>query len=228
MNYIENAFKCWFPSEHKNLISNVNSVHIHESGKNAKVTDVDWVNGNFLLFRQNIITQLGSFFKKNQCLEIFDLDCDSLMMFEHNGEKYLFFTEIKSSFNFSEIAHAKSQIFSSYIKLNMLLNLIENYRNENIIVKGFIVSKAPTAEDKTHIKDYNNLPYDKQIKKPQIGFCQKLIRNSKSGFLLTPGNSYHLSPLNLNNRGIFPKITLHHIAVPESDSSIVLNALDYV
>lgn len=122
-----------------------NNVVINEPDQNARVRRVTITNQNvFLSINTELIKDIRSLFNNNH--KILKLEADGVVVFEFNNEKYIYIIELKSTYNSQDIYKAKNQIISTYIKLNILLNVIQPFKKENYIFKGFIVALAPNTE----------------------------------------------------------------------------------
>ena len=202
------------------------SLTIKETDLQAKVKEVIWTNSDFQNIEQKVVQNMTSFFQKAGADDIFHHDCDGIMIFEEGGQKYMFFSELKSTFDSSDIYLAKDQIISSYLKINMLLNLLQNYKTEDYIVKGFIFSYPPTP---SYIYELNRSRYlpEKSKYKTESEFILDICHLGTST-KLTPLSCHKLKGLPLGDRGIFKEIEIHHIQVPKGESSITLDVQNYI
>ena len=202
------------------------SLVIRETDSQAKVKEVIWTNSDFQNIEQKIVKDMTSFFQMANADDVFHHDCDGIMIFEEGGQKYMFFSELKSTFDSSDIFYAKDQIISSYLKINMLLNLLQNYKTEDYIVKGFIFSYPPNP---SYIYELNRARYlsKKSKYKTESEFILDICHFGTST-KLTPLSCHKLKGLPLGDRGVFQEIEIYHIQVPENDSSITLNVQDYI
>ena len=57
---------------------------------------------------------MTSFFQIAGLENIFYYDCDGFMTFGKDGQKYIFFSELKSNFGYVDIYVTKGQIISSF------------------------------------------------------------------------------------------------------------------
>lgn len=232
MKAIENTIRAIFPSTAAGMVSCGLASHILERDKGATFTSVDWTNGYFMTFDPTIAKDMTSFFSKYKAPEVFRKDCDGVMIFEENDKRYLFLTELKSSFDTTRVCEAKTQLLSSYLKINMLLNLTQGWKNEGTIVKGFIVSPAPNKDKRAEWKrdaraaanSSKRFDYSDKI------FCGKLLNciDQKKPMLLHGYDSHHLAPCRLGERGIFPEMELHYVEVPAGQTSLTLDARQYL
>ena len=78
------------------------AVSITENSSSAKVKELIWSNSNFHKIDSTIVKDMKSFFETAKSSDIFFLDCDGIVIFEKEGRKYMFFSELKSSFDTSE------------------------------------------------------------------------------------------------------------------------------
>lgn len=231
LNSIHNSFKAIFPTEHQNMLSwEYGKVTIQERDKIATFKEFTWEGDRFLSFNQEIAKDFKSFFDKRNSVEIFHKDCDGVMMFEKGENQYMYLSELKSSFSTEQTAKAKKQILSSYLKFNLLLTLTQHWENENIITKGFIISPAPKKAFLSSLKRdaQKILNSAKRHEYNEKVWSWRLISSGNNGVTITPGESHHLSPCKLGERGIFPKITFYFIEVPDGAASHRRSALDFV
>lgn len=232
MNAIENTFRAIFTAKSPAMVSKDAVSHIVERDKGASFTNVDWTNGYFMTFDPSIAKDMTSFFAKYGAPEVFQKDCDGVMIFEEKEQRYLYLTELKSSFDARRICEAKTQLLSTYLKINMLLNLTQGWKNEKTIVKGFIVSPGPDKNKRAEWKrDARAAKYSSnRFRYSDTIFCGKLLgcTDSKIPLLLKPQESHHLAPCRLGERGIFPEIELHYVEVPAGQTSMTLDARDYL
>lgn len=205
------------------------SISVKEKSASAKVREVVWCNADFQYIDPTIVKDMTSFFQKSGAPDIFHADCDGIMIFEGNdGRKYMFFSELKSSFDSSDIFYAKDQIISSYLKINLIMHLLRCYNPDDFIVKGFIMCLPP---DRNYLRDL----YKQQFTKPgskystEADFTLDLCYNKeKQRVLLTPSDCHKLKGLPLGNTGIFRNIEFHYIEVPKGCSTITLDIAQYL
>ena len=205
-----------------------NQISITESSSDSKVKSVIWDDSCFQYIDSTIVKELTSFFQKSGSSPIFHLDCDGIILFEEDGQKYMFLTELKSTFDSKDISHAKDQIISSYIKFNMILNLVDFYNKEDYIVKGFI---ACLPYNKQYIRDLYReqmLPSKNKICEESslvLNFCygnpKKRINYDISSYSL-------ISQLPIFNNGCLKNMEMYLIEVPEGASSVKLNVHNYI
>ena len=149
-------------------------------------------------------------------------------LFEKDGKKYLFLTELKSTFDSSDIFHASTQLVSSYLKINMILHLLPCYRCEDFIVKGFIVSHEPNP---SYIRDLQKamfLPKRSKYKTDAEFVTDLLIRGRKFSTTVQPTDYHELKGLPLGERGIFSSMEIHYIPISDKQPSISIDALEYI
>lgn len=81
----------------------------------------------------------------NHC-DVMRLNCDKVVLFELNGQKYILFCELKSTFSTEEIGHAKDQIVGSLVKVHSLFHTLQGVNLGEYKSIGLIVSFQPTDE----------------------------------------------------------------------------------
>lgn len=203
------------------------AVSITENSSSAKVKELIWSNSDFHKIDSTIVKDMKSFFETAKSSDIFFLDCDGIVIFEKKGRKYMFFSELKSSFDTSDIDHAKDQIISSYLKINMLMHLLRCYNYDEFVIKGFIACLPPKQE---FLRDL----YRQQFLKPgskyktDAEFVIDLCYCKEKKTKLVPTDCFKLKGLPLGNTGIFKEIEFNFVEVPEGTSSITLDVDNYI
>ena len=105
-------------------------------------------------FPHHLVANTISFAKKaqenlikpgNHC-DVMRLNCDKVVLFELEGQKYMLFCELKSTFSSYEIGHAKDQIVGSLVKIRSLFHTLQGVKLDEYKPIGLIVSFQPTDE----------------------------------------------------------------------------------
>lgn len=78
--------------------------------------------------------------------DVMRLNCDKVVLFELEGQKYMLFCELKSTFSSDEIVHAKDQIVGSLVKIRSLFHTLQGVKLDEYKPIGLIVSFQPTDE----------------------------------------------------------------------------------
>ncbi len=203
------------------------AVEILEHDSKALVKKVVWTDADFHHLDHQMAKDMTSFFTLAGSPEVFNHDCDGVVIFELDGRKYMFLTELKSGFSTEVLMKAKTQIISSFLKTNMLLHLSSCYRLEDYIVKGFIVGRSPKADFKINLYKGSMLPDKGKVREFDLTrkfFC----KNPSRSIVLKPTDFICLSGLPLGDRGIFPEIDLHYIEIDSQSSEISLSVRNFL
>lgn len=203
------------------------SYTVHELSEGAKIKDVTWVNADFQIFSTKIAKDLTGFFQNAKSGDIFLLDCDGAFLLQGDNKKYLFLCELKSGFDSSDIYHACNQITSTYIKLSLVLNLLPNYRKDDVTVKGFIVSRPATEN---YLRDLHKLCMMGQKSRftKDVEFCYDLCYNAEQSYVLKLTKCHQLKDVPLSKETITDQIEFYHIPVAEPASNITVDVMQYV
>lgn len=78
--------------------------------------------------------------------DVMRLNCDKVVLFELEGQKYILFCELKSTFSADVIVHAKDQIVGSLVKIRSLFHTLQGVILDEYKPIGLIVSFQPTDE----------------------------------------------------------------------------------
>ena len=197
---------------------------VHEQSVDSKVKDITWTNANFQIFDPDIAKDLTAFFKKAKAGDIFRFNCDGVFLIQGDSKKYLFLCELKSAFDSSDIYHASNQITSTYIKLSMVLNLLPNYRKDEIIVKGFIISRPA---DKGYFRDLHKQSMMGDKFTTEADFCYELCYNVAQTYVMKLRKCHQLKDVPLGTEIIADEIEFHHINVEAPNTSITVDAMQY-
>lgn len=208
------------------------SVDIIEQDNNASVKRVTWVNSTFCHLNHTMAKTMKIFFEEAHSPDIFRKDCDGIILFEHEGKKYMFLTELKSKFDSAQLLKAKKQLISTFIKANMLFNLSSCYKIEDYIIKGFIISHPPTSDFRVNLSKasyLSSIPADYALaKRLFLNGNNKKFDDEIHKTIMRPVDCECLHELPFGNRGIFQQIELHHISVPNEKDSITLDVQDFI
>ena len=213
--------------EYQNICYVKGSYTVHEPSVDSKVKNITWNNANFQVFNPDIAKDLTGFFQSANSGDIFWYNCDGVFLFQGDCKKYLFLCALKSAFDSSDIYHASNQINSTYIKLSMILNLLPNFRKDEIIVKGFIISRPP---DKSYLRDLHkqSMMGNKSKFTTEAEFCYDLCYNSKQPHVVNFKHCHQFKDIPLGSETIADRIEFHHISVEAPNTSIAVDVMQYV
>lgn len=134
-------------------------------------------------------------------------DCDGIVLFEKNGQKFILFCELKSSFVLEEIVKAKNQLIGSFVKFKSILSSIQGYKSEEYKPVGIIVSFEPTQEQLTN--------------------CSK-IQDRRSSFVITLNHrKFYSMPADKCDQFFCPlavgNFDIYYVAVPNRQTSFSID-----
>jgi len=201
---------------------------IHEPSLESKVKEITWYNADFQVLSTDIAKDLTRFFQSAKSGDIFCFNCDGVFLFQGDRKKYMFLCELKSTFDSSDVYHACNQITSTYIKLSMILNLLPNFNMDDVIVKGFIISRPPLN---SYLRDlYKQSMFGNNKKKftTEAEFCLNLCyNNSEQSFMMKFKQCHQFKDIPLGSETIVDGIEFHHISVEEPNTSITVDVMQY-
>lgn len=181
-------------------------VVIDEPSVNSKVKKLSILNqSKFLKIDTKLIKDFSTFFTDESLTK----DCDGVVVFETPDTKYIFIVELKSGYNSQEIFKAKDQIISTYIKLNILLNIIHPFNKENYVFKGFIIALTPGSEKITGMS--------KLTQREDIKFAYDLSVNRSVNVRFSTQKA---SQLPLNTNCCFDSLDINFIGADSAEAEL--------
>lgn len=134
-------------------------------------------------------------------------DCDGILLFEKNGQKYILFCELKSSYILEDIVKAKNQLVGSFVKFKGLLSCIQGYEQKDYKPIGLIVSFEPTQEQLTNISK---------------------IQDNRSSFAISLNrNRYYIMPADKCDKFFCPLAVgcfeIYYVAVPDHKTTFSID-----
>jgi hypothetical protein len=198
------------------------NISIIEKDEQTKLKEIQFSHDEFWSIDTNMIKDFSSFFHKAKSPDIFHKDCDGIIVLDYNGQKYILIVELKSSFDTHKIFDARKQIISSYIKLNILLNIIPEYEKDNYIFKGVIASINPDDERLNGmLKILADNPKNKQVL-----FALNLYRDKEK--VITKDSCEEIPIYDLSSKCTFDQLTFNYIGVDIGTSTHSLTISDFL
>ncbi|MBR5209840.1 MAG: hypothetical protein IKV67_08290 [Paludibacteraceae bacterium] len=212
------------------FISNCKIVEPDNKKTQDTLYEIELTGINGYSFPHNLASELSSFAKLSTTVKddkgnkigegkLFDgktehhlmKDCDGIIFFEKDGQKYMLFCELKSGYSYNEILKAKNQICASYIKMKALMGTLLDFNLQDFVPIGIIFSYNPKSEE----KNLNAKAYAKGK-----SFSEKL-RIFKRVDLNKTVNDKAFSPFKMDD------ITIYHGVVPDKQKcySIDINTI---
>ena len=138
-------------------------------------------------------------------------DCDGIVFYEKEEQKYMLFCELKSGYSYDEILKAKNQICASYIKMKALMGTLQDFNLQDFVLVGIIFSYNPKSEE----KNFNAKAFGRGESFPEK------LRMFGNVHLDKAVNDKVFSPFKMDN------ITVYHCPVPDNNAtySIDINTI---
>ena len=136
-------------------------------------------------------------------------DCDRIILFEKNGQKYMLFCELKSGYLLKQIFHARCQLLGSYIKMKGLMSTVRGFAENDFIPIGLIVSFESTSEQRNNYSKKQGF---------DASFVRKLDKAKKVDII---GNKSPV-PFNYND------FSIYHLGVPDNKVSYSFDINDII
>ena len=206
-----------------------NQVVIEEEEANATVKKLIFKNSNFHFVDTNMIKDCTSLFQlvapsNPSTHDIFKKDCDGILLFQNEADKFFFLIELKSSFSTQELFKAMHQIISSYIKSNMLMHLLATYEVADYTFKAFIASHPPKRDYMVTLR--KQLIKGKGKYRTEAEFACDLV--FKKCAHINPTDCEKLKHLNFGSKCLFQQLSFNYIEVPNENSSVDIDIAQYV
>lgn len=134
--------------------------------------------------------------------------CDGILVIESDKEKYLIFIELKSEYTPDNIGKAEKQISASYVRMSMLLNVIQDVDLKKYKKCGIIVSHPLTPQKMTLLQKKKNVfperitRYDRQC----LAFIRQKSFPLKKKYVRFEG-------LPIKDEMLFDELPLFHIRI---------------
>lgn len=151
MNKLADNFNQIYPVFGATVFKGICSIKEPQNAGTKNFQEIRLTGFDGFLFPHELASKASSFPCTAQHKGVLTLDCDGIIFFENNGQKYILFCELKSSYVLEEIAHAKDQLIGSFVKMKSILSTIQGYKPDDYKPVGLIVSYEPTQEQLTNI-----------------------------------------------------------------------------
>lgn len=152
---------------------------------------------------------LCSFISKANHKGILSSNCDGILFMEHEGQKYIVLTELKSGYILEDIVHAKDQLVATYVNLVGTMSTLQDFRLDEYKVCGIIAAFEPTLEQISNLKGDDYKAY----------FANKLQQDCAYSMPATKCQGFY-APLNVND------FHLYYIPVPQNQIRHTASLLD--
>ena len=205
-------------------------VVIEETETKATVRKLIFKNSNFHFVDTKMIEDCTSLFhmvapSNPSSHEILKKDCDGIILFQNEADKFFFLVELKSGFSTTELFSAMHQIISSYIKSNMLMHLLATYEFSDYTFKAFIACHPPKDDYKVTLSKQLLMSTTSKYR-TEAEFASNLYLKKET--TIRPVDCEKLRGLNLNQKCIFPQLIFHYIEVPIGTKSVDIDVMQYV
>lgn len=151
MSLLADNFNKAYPGVKSETFEGVCSITEPQNNGTEKFQEIILTGWDGIIFPRDLACLASSFPKKANHNGVLLKDCDGIVIFEKNGEKYILFCELKSSFFLDDIAQAKNQLIGSSVKMKGILSTLQGFNTDDYNYIGLIVSFEPTQEQLTNI-----------------------------------------------------------------------------
>lgn len=154
-------------------------------------------NINGYVFPRDLAQATVSFFDRAGSQDPMKFNCDGIFCAEVNNKKCLFLCELKSTFDSSQIFHAREQIIGSLLRLKAKTSILQTHLDWEY--HGVIVSFKSTDIQLVAVNKLNS--NDGRFAKALTSLNHKVIKKENA-------NKYYY-PLSI------PDLNIHYVAVPD-------------
>lgn len=159
--------------------------------------------------------------------KLFRRDCDSIILLNHDGQNYIIWVELKSSFK-EVLNSALYQIVGSYMRSKSYLNAFSAYKQEDYkelsIITSHPIDKQCYNDENTIIIDNKKLFTGKDKK---VLLAQKYRRKLKAGgaLMIIEGTDFELDQLPLKSSVVLTKLPLVYLEADGISLSVDINTI---
>ncbi len=179
----------------------------HDNNETDKFQQAVLTGLDGFIFPHELMGKASSFASMAGHKGVLTLDCDQVVLFEREGQKYILLCELKSSYICDNIVHAKDQIVGSIVKMKSLLASLQGFDKSEYKIIGLIVSFEPTEEQITNItKDEG----------PKSAFAIRLQADKKYSMPAAKTDRF-FKPLEVGD------IDLYYVAVPDRKTTYTID-----
>lgn len=210
MKQLAENFNKIYPNCGATMFNGICSIKEPENAGTRNFQEIQLTGFNGFLFPHELAGKSSSFPHIAKHDGVLNLDCDGIVFFEKNGQKYILFCELKSSYVLEDIVHAKDQLVGSYVKMKGILSTIQGYKSDDYKPVGLIVSYEPTQEQLTNISKIDdkrsvfaltlnhNKVYHMPAKRCNKFFCPLAVGNFDIYYVAVPNRQTSFST-DMNN-----------------------------
>jgi len=198
----------------------VQTGHITESGPQVTVDCVEVKTSGELFLIENSFQQSnrGLFNYRNQGTPL-ACDCDGVAAVELEGENYLVFIELKSSYTDSQIIKARKQLLTGYYNIMTQLNCTQVFHRNDFKCCCLIVSHPISDE---LLRRYMQWKQQDSIDGlHRLGLFFAMHKDEPA--LLCKTDVPEIASLPVSHNCLCDKIPLFHCEVPEGSSCVTIN-----
>lgn len=161
--------------------------------------------------------------------KLFCRDCDSIVLLNHDGQNYIVWIELKSSFN-EVLKTALYQIVGSYMRSKSYLNAFSTYKQgdykEISIIASHPDNKHSSADGNAIVFDNKKL-FTGNDKDKKVLLAQKYRRKLKAGgaLMIIEGTDFELDQLPLKSSVVLSKLPLVYLEADGKSLSVDINTI---
>lgn len=207
MKTVTDNFNKAYPDLASSSFTGTCCINEHDNGNTDKFQQAVLTGLDGYIFPHELMGRASSFASMSGHKGVLALDCEQVVLFEHNGKKYILLCELKSNYICENIVHAKDQIVGSSVKMKSLLSSLQGFDKSEYKIIGLIVSFEPTEEQITNITKNEG---------PKSAFAIRLQADKKYSMPAARTNRF-FKPLEVGD------IDLYYVAVPDRRTAYTID-----
>ena len=195
--------------------------NIHESEQQATVTDINIsTSGRLFEVSNSFQKALQRLYNNSQQCTVLTCDCDGVLMAELDGQHYVIFVELKSSYTKKHIGKAQKQLLTGYFNILTHLNIVDGFDPTQWKYCSIIASHPIKTED---VRLYQQWQQQNSLKDC---YCEKALffaMHKEQPSTVKIDEVSEIVPLPIKSPFLCGEMPLFHLDVPANSSSATFN-----
>lgn len=219
---------CYFEESNSNII--ISEQNPNDISKDLQELTITGLRGTYLKISPKWLNDsIEPYHAVWHNYKLFRRDCDSIILLNHDGQNYIIWIELKSSFN-EVLKTALFQIVGSYMRSKSYLNAFSTFKQEDYkelsIIASHPINEQSSTDGNTVVIDNKKL-FTGKDKDKNLLLAQKYRRKLKVGgsLMIIEGTDFDLDQLPLESSVVLTKLPLVHLEANGKSLSVDINTI---